>query len=135
VDKDLTAALLARAVGADALLLLTDVRAVIDGFGTSGARPIHHATPAELRTRSFPAGSMGPKVDAACGFVEATGHMAAIGSLDEAGLSSARRPAPSSPQPSQRQARLHGGQPQRQQTGADGPRGNGPYTPRSRGCS
>ena len=83
--EDLTAALLARAVGADALLLLTDVRAVIDGFGTSGARPIHHATPAELRTRSFPAGSMGPKVDAACRLVEATGHMAAIGSLDEAG--------------------------------------------------
>ena len=85
VDKDLTAALLARAVGADALLLLTDVRAVIDGFGTPGARLIHHATPAELRTRSFPAGSMGPKVDAACRFVEATGHMGAIGSLDEAG--------------------------------------------------
>ena len=85
VDKDLTAALLAGAVGADALLLLTDVHAVIDGFGTPGARPIHHATPAELRTRSFPAGSMGPKVDAACRFVEATGHMAAIGSLDEAG--------------------------------------------------
>ena len=84
VDKDLTAALLARAVGADALLLLTDVRAVIDGFGTPGARPIHHATPAELRTRSFPAGSMGPKVDAACRFVEATGRMAAIGSLDDA---------------------------------------------------
>jgi len=84
VDKDLTASLLARAVGADALLLLTDVDAVIDGFGTTEARPIRHATPGQLRARSFPAGSMGPKVDAACRFVEATGKMAAIGRLDAA---------------------------------------------------
>ena len=85
VDKDLTAALLARAVAADALLLLTEVGAVIDGFGTPGARPIRHATAGELRARSFPAGSMGPKVEACCRFVEATGQMAAIGSLDEPG--------------------------------------------------
>ena len=84
VDKDLTAALLARAVDADALLLLTDVDAVIDGFGTPQARPIRHATPAGLRARSFPAGSMGPKVEAACRFVEATGRIAAIGRLDAA---------------------------------------------------
>jgi carbamate kinase len=84
VDKDLTAALLAEAVEADALLLLTDVDAVIDGYGTPGARPISHATPAELRARSFPAGSMGPKVEAACRFVEATGKVAAIGRLDAA---------------------------------------------------
>ncbi len=84
VDKDLTAALLASAVNADALLLLTDVDAVIDGFGTPDARPIRRITPAELRARSFPAGSMGPKVEAACRFVEATGKMAAIGRLDAA---------------------------------------------------
>jgi carbamate kinase len=84
VDKDLTAALLARAVDADALLLLTDVDAVTDGFGTPDARPIRHATPGELRARSFPAGSMGPKAEAACRFVEATGRMAAIGRLDAA---------------------------------------------------
>jgi carbamate kinase len=84
VDKDLTAALLACAVNADALLLLTDVDAVIERFGTPDARPIRHATPAELRARSFPAGSMGPKVEAACRFVEATGKMAAIGRLDAA---------------------------------------------------
>ena len=84
VDKDLTAALLARDVDADALLLLTDVDAVIDGFGTPDARPIRHATPQQLRARSFPAGSMGPKVEAACRFVEATGRMAAIGRLDAA---------------------------------------------------
>jgi carbamate kinase len=76
--------LLARAVNADALLLLTDVDAVIDGLGTPGAHPIRRATPGQLRARSFPAGSMGPKVEAACRFVEATGRMAAIGRLDAA---------------------------------------------------
>jgi carbamate kinase len=84
VDKELTAVLLAEAVGADALLLLTDVEAVIDGFGTPRARPIRRATTRELRARSFPAGSMGPKVEAACRFVEATGATAAIGRLDDA---------------------------------------------------
>src|SRR5690348_6097883 len=80
----LFAALLARAVNADGLLLLTDVDAVTDGFGTQDARPIRHATPRQLRARSFPAGSMGPKVEAACRFAEATGRMAAIGRLDAA---------------------------------------------------
>jgi carbamate kinase len=84
VDKDLTAALLAQSVGADALLLLTDVEAVIDGYGTPSARPIRETTPAELRAGSFPAGSMGPKVEAACRFAEATGGRAAIGRLDDA---------------------------------------------------
>jgi carbamate kinase len=88
VDKDLTAALLARAVGADALLLLTDVPAVLDGYGTRAARPIHRADPAWLRSRldagAFPAGSMGPKVEAACRFATATGGLAAIGCLGDA---------------------------------------------------
>jgi carbamate kinase len=81
VDKDLTAALLARDMAADALVILTDVDAVQDGYGTPHARPIHRATPQELRARPFPAGSMGPKVEAACRFVEATDGMAAIGRL------------------------------------------------------
>jgi len=84
VDKDLTASLLARQLHADALLLLTDVAAVADGYGTAQARPIRRATPAELRARSFPAGSMGPKIDAVCRFVEATGNPAAIGRLRDA---------------------------------------------------
>jgi len=84
VDKDLTAALLARDLAADALVILTDVDAVEDGYGTPQARPIHRAAPEELRARPFPAGSMGPKVEAACRFVEATGGMAAIGRLDDA---------------------------------------------------
>jgi carbamate kinase len=84
VDKDLTSALLARALAADALLLLTDVAGVLDGFGTPVARPIARATVAELRGDRLPAGSMGPKVDAACRFVAATGKRAVIGRLDDA---------------------------------------------------
>jgi carbamate kinase len=84
VDKDLTAALLAAAVGAGALLLLTDVDAVIDGYGTASARAVGRATPGELRALRLPAGSMGPKVEAACRFAESTGRIAAIGRLDDA---------------------------------------------------
>ena len=84
VDKDLTASLLARQLHADALLLLTDVEAVQDGYGTPQARPIRRATAAQLRSRSFPAGSMGPKVEAACRFLEATGKRASIGQLCDA---------------------------------------------------
>jgi carbamate kinase len=84
VDKDLTAALLAEAIGADALLLLTDVEAVQVGYGTAHPRPLRHVTPGELRAHSFPAGSMGPKVEAACRFAELTGGFAAIGRLDDA---------------------------------------------------
>ena len=84
IDKDLTAVLLARELDADALLLLTDVPNVELGFGTDHARPIFHTTPELLRAERFPAGSMGPKVDAACRFVEATGKPATIGRLDEA---------------------------------------------------
>jgi carbamate kinase len=84
VDKDLTASLLARELDADVLLLLTDVDAVMDGYGTADARPIGQVTAASLRARSFPAGSMGPKVEAVCRFAEATGRPAAIGRLADA---------------------------------------------------
>ena len=84
VDKDLTSALLAKAIGADAFLILTDVPAVEVGFGTATSQPIGHTTVGALRAQSFPAGSMGPKVDAACRFVEATGKPAMIGCLDDA---------------------------------------------------
>ena len=75
---------LARQLDADVLLLLTDVAAVQDGYGTPQAHPIRRATPTELRARNFPAGSMGPKIEAVCRFVEATGKLAAIGQLDDA---------------------------------------------------
>jgi carbamate kinase len=84
IDKDLAAALLARQLGADALLILTDVANVETGFGTPEARPIGHTTTDELRRLTFPAGSMGPKVDAACRFVEATGKPAMIGRITDA---------------------------------------------------
>lgn len=84
VDKDLTAALLAEALDADALLLLTDVPHVSLDYGTPDARPIGRTTPGALRARRFPAGSMGPKVDAVCRFVELTGGMGAIGALEDA---------------------------------------------------
>jgi carbamate kinase len=84
VDKDRTAALLAEQLGADALLLLTDVAAVEADYGTATARAIRDTSTAELGQLKFPAGSMGPKVEAACSFVDATGHQAAIGRLEDA---------------------------------------------------
>jgi carbamate kinase len=86
VDKDLATSVLAESLEADALLLLTDVPAVMRGFGTPGAEPILRATPAALRREQFPAGSMGPKVEAVCRFVEITGDMAGIGALADAEL-------------------------------------------------
>ncbi len=84
IDKDLSAALLATALEADGLVLLTDVDAVYTDWATAQARPIRTATAAELRRRKFAAGSMGPKVDAACRFVEATNFWAGIGALEDA---------------------------------------------------
>ncbi|MGW2717780.1 carbamate kinase [Streptomyces sp. NPDC001492] len=84
VDKDLTAALLAEDLKADFLLILTDVPNVYADFGTPKQRPVLDATPAELRRAGFPAGSMGPKAEAAARFVERTGGLAAIGALDAA---------------------------------------------------
>jgi carbamate kinase len=84
VDKDLTAAVLAESLEADALLVLTDVPHVIRNYGKDDEEPIRRATPAALAREDFPAGSMGPKVDAVCRFVEVTGDMAAIGRLEDA---------------------------------------------------
>jgi carbamate kinase len=84
IDKDRAAALLARGLDADALLLLTDVTAVERDYGTSFAEPIGHATAAELLALGLPAGSMGPKVEAAAWFATETGGRAAIGSLADA---------------------------------------------------
>jgi carbamate kinase len=84
IDKDLTAALLAEHVRAHALVILTDVPAVEIDHGTPKARPIGRTTVAELRALRFAPGSMGPKVEAACRFVTATGGLAAIGQLSDA---------------------------------------------------
>ena len=83
IDKDLASELLAREVGADLFVMATDVDGVYDGWGTPEQRKLDHVSPDDLRARPFAAGSMGPKVAAAAGFVEATGKRAAIGALDE----------------------------------------------------
>ena len=84
VDKDLSAALLATRLGADRLVILTDVDGVHQDWNTPVSRRIDEATPATFHGRAFPDGSMGPKVAAACQFVEDTRRTAAIGALDEA---------------------------------------------------
>jgi carbamate kinase len=81
IDKDLASALLAKDLRADALLIVTDVDAVYDDWGTPNQRAIRRATPEALSQAEFAAGSMGPKVRAACSFVQETGGTAAIGSI------------------------------------------------------
>jgi carbamate kinase len=86
VDKDLTAALLATSVAADRLVIATDVQQVMLDFGTEQARPLGRIPVSDLaalaEAGAFAAGSMGPKVLAACRFVRATGHPATITALD-----------------------------------------------------
>jgi carbamate kinase len=84
IDKDLASALLAIDLHADALLIVTDVDAVYADYGTPSQRAIRRATPTALAGSAFAAGSMGPKVHAACWFVEQTGGHAAIGSITDA---------------------------------------------------
>ncbi len=85
IDKDRSAALLAEQLGADALLLLTDVAEVWTSWPKSAdSRPIQRASAKDLRGYDFAPGSMGPKVEAACWFVERTGRFAAIGAIEQA---------------------------------------------------
>lgn len=87
IDKDLASSLLASELGAELLVLATDVDAVYSGWGTPSQRPLSRATPAELLGIEFAPGSMAPKVEAALRFVERGGRRAAIGALtDIAGL-------------------------------------------------
>ena len=83
IDKDLATELLAREVGADLYVMATDVDGVYTDWGTPDQRRLDKVTAAELRALQFPAGSMGPKVEAAARFAEATGKRAAIGSLEQ----------------------------------------------------
>jgi len=84
IDKDRASALLARNIEADVLIMATDAQAVFVGFGTPQQRAIAEANPAVLLTEyeaEFAAGSMLPKVVAACDFAKATGKPAMIGAL------------------------------------------------------
>lgn len=88
VDKDRTAAALAQLVGAEVLAILTEVSQVQLGFGTPGARSVPKLSVSEARglleAGEFPAGSMGPKIEACCDFVAGGGSRAVIGALDQA---------------------------------------------------
>jgi carbamate kinase len=81
IDKDLATELLARELGADLYVMLTDADAVYLDWGQPTQRAIRRATPDALAALSFAAGSMGPKVQAACRFARASGKRAAIGEL------------------------------------------------------
>jgi carbamate kinase len=85
IDKDLCSELLARELEADLFVMLTDADAVCVDFGKPTQKQIRSATPKALKALSFPAGSMGPKVDAACHFAMKTGNKAAIGALKDMG--------------------------------------------------
>ena len=81
VDKDLASELLAREVGADLFVMLTDAEAVYTDWGKPTQKAIRRASPSVLEAMPFAAGSMGPKVAAACRFAKASGKRAAIGAL------------------------------------------------------
>lgn len=84
IDKDRSAALLAAGLGARFVLFLTDVEGVYAHWPENDDAPIHSAKPFQLRSLPLDPGSMGPKVEAACAFVETTGGTAAIGRMQDA---------------------------------------------------
>jgi len=81
IDKDLAASLLAEQLEADLLVIATDVDGVYTGWGTPEQKKLGAVTVAEVVSMNLPAGSMGPKVSAACQFAENTGNESVIGSL------------------------------------------------------
>jgi len=87
IDKDLGAALLAETTEADVLVIATDVPHAVIGWGTPDAEQLGRLTVEEMRAHAahghFASGSMGPKVDAVCRFVESTGRTGVITSLDQ----------------------------------------------------
>jgi carbamate kinase len=85
IDKDLATELLARELGADLYVMLTDADAVYVDWGKPTQKAIRRGSPAAIGAMPFAAGSMGPKVDAACRFASATGKKAAIGALADLG--------------------------------------------------
>jgi carbamate kinase len=83
IDKDLCSGLLARELAADLFVMLTDADAVYSDWGRPTERPIRRVSAEALAAMPFAAGSMGPKVEAACRFAVATGNRAAIGALQD----------------------------------------------------
>jgi len=83
IDKDLASALLAEQLDADLLVIATDVDGVYTGWGTPEQKRLGGLVADELDGLDLPAGSMGPKVLAACGFARTTGKEAVIGALTD----------------------------------------------------
>lgn len=81
IDKDLASALLAEQLAADLLVIATDVDGVYTDWGQENQRRLGRVTPDDLARLELPGGSMGPKVQAACGFAHSTGKESVIGSL------------------------------------------------------
>jgi carbamate kinase len=83
IDKDRASAVLARELEADMFVIASDVPGIYLDYGKPEQRILKRATPDELRAYNFPAGSMGPKVEAVMDFVEKTGKRAVIGALED----------------------------------------------------
>ncbi|CAN5377993.1 carbamate kinase [soil metagenome] len=82
IDKDLASSILAHDLSADLLVIASDVPGVFEDWGKATQRVIESANPDSLSPSDFPAGSMGPKVDAAIQFARG-GGISVIGSLDD----------------------------------------------------
>ena len=83
IDKDMSAAFLAKQINADALLILTDADAVYLDWGTPTQKALRSTTPNELSNYQFDAGSMGPKIEASCEFIKQGGKLVGIGALED----------------------------------------------------
>ena len=83
IDKDMSAAFLAKQLDADALLILTDADAVYLDWGKPTQRALCSTTPTELAQYEFDAGSMGPKIEASCEFIKQGGKVVGIGALED----------------------------------------------------
>ncbi|WP_439146486.1 carbamate kinase [Vibrio sp.] len=83
IDKDMSAAFLAKQLDADALLILTDAEAVYLDWGKPNQHPLRSTTPSELAKFTFDAGSMGPKIEASCEFIQQGGKVVGIGALED----------------------------------------------------
>lgn len=83
IDKDMSAAYLAQQLDADALLILTDADAVYLDWGKPTQKALRSTNPRELAQYAFDAGSMGPKIDASCEFINKGGKLVGIGALED----------------------------------------------------
>ncbi|MBY3788194.1 carbamate kinase [Photobacterium carnosum] len=83
IDKDMSAAFLAKQINADALLILTDADAVYLNWGKPTQKALKNTTPKELANYTFDAGSMGPKIEASCEFIQQGGKLVGIGGLQD----------------------------------------------------